>query len=246
MTVTTSRALLESGNSAGVEALRAVLGREAVSTRELDRIALAVDASHYLRAPDAVMRAKSADDVATAMLIASQLGWPLTLRSGGTSLSGQALSEGLAVDVRRHFRAVEVLDDGARVRVQPGMTIRQVNAALATHRTKLGPDPASEIACTVGGMIANNSSGMTCGTVANAYRTIESMVVVLPTAPSWIPLPPTPMRGCARQNPTWWRCWSGCVRSCVANIIRPTSAGAMRSRTPWATGSTPSSTSTPR
>ncbi|MDF1487317.1 FAD-binding and (Fe-S)-binding domain-containing protein [Tessaracoccus caeni] len=181
MTVTTSRALLETGNLAGVEALRAVLGTEAVSTRELDRIALAVDASHYLRAPDAVMRATSVNDVATAMLISSQLGWPLTLRSGGTSLSGQVLSEGLTVDVRRHFRSLEVLDDGARVRVQPGMTIRQVNVALARHRTKLGPDPASEIACTVGGMIANNSSGMTCGTVANAYRTIESMVIVLPS-----------------------------------------------------------------
>lgn len=175
------RAHLDQGNQRAIDALREALGRDAVSTRELDRVALAVDASHYLRVPDAVMRARSATDVATAMAVAVACGWPLTLRSGGTSLSGQALSEGLSVDVRRHFRGIEILDGGLRVRVQPGATIREVNSALARHGRKLGPDPASEIACTVGGMIANNSSGMTCGTVANAYRTIESMTVVLPS-----------------------------------------------------------------
>lgn len=181
MSVTTSRAILDRGNPAGVEALRAALGPDAVSTRELDRMALAVDASHYLRAPDAVMRAKSPADVGTALAVAAQMRWPLTLRGGGSSLSGQALSEGLTVDVRRHFRGMEVLDGGTRVRVQPGLTIREVNSALARYQAKLGPDPASEIACTVGGMIANNSSGMTCGTVKNAYETIESMTIVLPS-----------------------------------------------------------------
>ncbi|MBB6654192.1 FAD-binding oxidoreductase, partial [Proteus mirabilis] len=81
----------------------------------------------------------------------------------------------------RHFRDVEVLDGGARVRVQPGVTIRQVNARLAPHGYKLGPDPASEAACTVGGVVANNSSGMACGTEFNTYRTLESMTVVLPS-----------------------------------------------------------------
>lgn len=181
MSVASPRTDFQLGNRAAVEALREVLGVDAVSTRELDRAALAVDASHYLRVPDAVMRARSATDVATAMTVAARCGWPLTLRSGGTSLSGQALSAGLTVDVRRHFRGIEVRDDGLRVRVQPGATIREVNAVLARHGRKLGPDPASEIACTVGGMIANNSSGMTCGTTANAYRTLESMTIVLPS-----------------------------------------------------------------
>ncbi len=181
MSVTTSRALLPTGNAAAVDALRAALGSDAVSTRELDRMALAVDASHYLRTPDAIMRARSAADVGTAMAVAAQMGWPITLRGGGSSLSGQAMSLGLTVDVRRHFRGMEVLDDGARVRVQPGLTVREVNSALARYGTKLGPDPASEIACTIGGMIANNSSGMTCGTEKNTYKTIESMTVVLPS-----------------------------------------------------------------
>ena len=181
MSVTTSRSLLSQGNAAAVDALRDALGSDAVSTRELDRMALAVDASHYLRTPDAIMRAKSPADVGMAMRIAAQMGWPLTLRGGGTSLSGQAMSTGLTVDVRRHFRGMEILDDGARVRVQPGLTIGEVNAALARHGRRLGPDPASTVACTIGGLVANNSSGMTCGTTANTYRTIDSMTIVLPS-----------------------------------------------------------------
>src|SRR5699024_943348 len=61
-----------------------------------------------------------------------------------------------------------------------GTTLRHVNAVLARHGRKLGPDPASEVAATVGGVIANNSSGMLCGTRDNTYATLESMVFVLP------------------------------------------------------------------
>jgi len=114
MSVATSRALLEPVNGVAVGVLRAALGEEAVSTRELDRIALAIDASHYLRTPDAIMRARHAQDVAVAMAVARQASWPLTFRGGGSSLSGQAMSLGLTVDVRRHFRAIEVLDAGGR------------------------------------------------------------------------------------------------------------------------------------
>ncbi|MDN5854666.1 MAG: FAD-binding oxidoreductase, partial [Actinomycetia bacterium] len=70
---------------------------------------------------------------------------------------------------------------GDRVRCGPGATVRAVNARLVRHGRKLGPDPASEIACTVGGVVANNSSGMCCGTHSNTYRTLDSVVLVLPT-----------------------------------------------------------------
>jgi D-lactate dehydrogenase len=102
-------------------------------------------------------------------------GVPLTLRSGGTSLSGQAVTDGVLVDVRKHFKAIEVLDGGTRVRVQPGVTVRMLNARLARYGRKFGPDPASEMACTIGGVVANNSSGMHCGTEDNAYRTLEGV-----------------------------------------------------------------------
>ena len=68
-----------------------------------------------------------------------------------------------------------VLDGGARVRCQPGATVRAVNARLAPYQRALGPDPASEVACTIGGVVANNSSGMACGTTANTYRTLDAL-----------------------------------------------------------------------
>ncbi|MDQ0754181.1 FAD-binding and (Fe-S)-binding domain-containing protein [Arthrobacter sp. B3I4] len=157
------------------------LGLDTVSTRDLDRRAMAHDASHYLLIPQGVATPRTAEDVAALLRRSRELGLPATFRSGGTSLSGQALSDSLLINTRQHFRGVEVLDGGARVRVQPGATVRSVNARLAAFGRKLGPDPASEIACTVGGVIANNSSGMACGTEFNTYRTLESMVLVLPS-----------------------------------------------------------------
>jgi D-lactate dehydrogenase len=150
-------------------------------SRASDRLAHAHDASHYLLTPQAVVVPKGTDDIARLLRASGAQGVPLTFRSGGTSLSGQASSSGVLVDTRRNYRAIEVLDDGLRVRVQPGATVRQVNAKLGRFRRKLGPDPASEIACTIGGVVANNSSGMACGTEFNTYRTLESAVLVLPS-----------------------------------------------------------------
>lgn len=155
--------------------------RSQIRSSELDRRALAHDASHFLLLPSAIIAPRGAEEVARLLRATSEAGIPLTFRSGGTSLSGQAGTEGVLVDVRRNFGGVEILDDGARVRVQPGVTVKQLNAHLARYGRKFGPDPASEAACTIGGVVANNSSGMACGTVENSYRTLESVVAVLPS-----------------------------------------------------------------
>lgn len=172
------------GSALSVQAtrLRERLGPDLVTDRALDRYALAHDASHYLLVPELVARPRGVEDVARLLRACGEVGMPLTFRSGGTSLSGQAVTEHLLVDTRRHFsRDVEVLDDGARVRVAPGVTVRAVNSRLAPYRTKLGPDPASEGACTIGGVVANNSSGMHCGTAMNSYATLDSLELVLPS-----------------------------------------------------------------
>ncbi|HEX9228424.1 MAG TPA: FAD-binding and (Fe-S)-binding domain-containing protein, partial [Arthrobacter sp.] len=161
--------------------LAALDGSLPVSARDLDRRAMAHDASHYLLIPEAIGTPANTQDVRSFMAAAAAGRTPLVFRSGGTSLSGQALSDGVMLDTRKNFRAVHVLDGGARVRAQPGATVRQVNARLAPHGRKLGPDPASESACTIGGVVANNSSGMSCGTESNTYRTLDSMIVVLPS-----------------------------------------------------------------
>ncbi|GAA4288701.1 FAD-binding and (Fe-S)-binding domain-containing protein [Georgenia daeguensis] len=165
----------------GLTAITRAAGRDHVSTAVVDRARLAHDASHYLLTPAAVVTVTSTEQVAGVLAAATRAGTPVTFRSGGTSLSGQGVTDGVLLDVRRHLADVEVLDDGARVRCDPGAVLRRVNAALARHGRRLGPDPASEIACTIGGVVANNSSGMTSGTTATAYRTLESMVLVLPS-----------------------------------------------------------------
>lgn len=155
--------------------------RVTVTQRSLDRFALAHDASHYLRVPGAVLTPTDAGDVARIFRAATAAGHPITFRSGGTSLSGQGVTDSILVDTRTRFSRLRVEDDGRRVRVQPGVTVRRTNAQLARFGRKLGPDPASEIACTIGGVVANNSSGMACGVDGNTYRTIESLLLVLPS-----------------------------------------------------------------
>lgn len=152
-----------------------------VGVRAIDRLAAAHDASPYILTPQAVVTARDADDVAATLAAARHSHTPVTFRSGGTSLSGQASTRGVLIDTRRYFRSVEVVDGGAMVRTGPGATVRAVNARLMGVGRRLGPDPASEIACTIGGIVANNSSGMCCGIHSNAYRTLESAVLVLPS-----------------------------------------------------------------
>lgn len=170
-----------SGATTAEQLISAGIPPAAVRGRMIDRVARAADASHYLLTPGAVVVAPDSAAVAQLMRVCTAAGLPLTFRSGGTSLSGQAVTAGVLADTRRHFRGIEVLDDGRAVRVQPGATVRAVNTALRRHGTRLGPDPASEGACTIGGVVANNSSGMSCGTTANTYSTLRALTFVLPS-----------------------------------------------------------------
>jgi D-lactate dehydrogenase len=160
--------------------LAAVLPSERVLTRTIDRIAFANDASVYRLVPQAVVQPASIDEVQGIFRFSHANRIPLTFRAAGTSLSGQAVTDGILVDVARHWGGVWVEDGGARVRFQPGVIAAVVNRALAPYQAKIGPDPASINACMMGGVLANNSSGMCCGIEFNAYQTLDSMVFVLP------------------------------------------------------------------
>ncbi len=144
-----------------------------------DRLTYANDASHYLLTPSLIAKPKSAQEISSIFKVINQQNLGITFRSGGTSLSGQGVTDGLLVDTRKNFKEIEVLDNGNKVRVEPGLTVNRVNASLRKYGKKLGPDPASEIACTIGGVIANNSSGMACGTTFNTYKTLSSLKFVL-------------------------------------------------------------------
>lgn len=140
-----------------------------------DRLQWAGDASIYHLVPRAIAFPETVAEVQALLA----RGEPLTFRAGGTSLSGQAVTAGILAVVSRHWREITVLDDGARVRCGPGAVGAWVNAALAAHGRRLGPDPASLQAAEIGGIVANNASGMCCGITENSYRTVEELELVL-------------------------------------------------------------------
>ena len=146
---------------------------------ELYRRVYAHDASHFLKYPSEVRVASTLDDIRDVFAEARSGGAHITFRSGGTSLNGQSVTDGILVDTRRGFRGVAPLDGGSRLRVEPGVTIRHANAVLRRSGRIMGPDPASEIAATIGGVIANNASGMSCGTEHNSYRMIDFLSFIL-------------------------------------------------------------------
>ncbi|MGZ4244749.1 MAG: FAD-binding and (Fe-S)-binding domain-containing protein [Solirubrobacteraceae bacterium] len=159
--------------------LVAALGADRVLTRALDLVSYASDASPYRLIPQAVAVPRDVDDVVALLRCATELGVPLTFRAGGTSLNGQSQTDAILVDARRHWRRVRVEDEGARARVGPGVVLGHANRLLARHGRRLGPDPASTNVACVGGVIANNSGGMRCGVVADSYRTVSAMTLVL-------------------------------------------------------------------
>ncbi len=159
--------------------LRAALPGGTVLAELADRLAWANDASIYRLVPRVVVLARHGKDIAAVLAVARRSRTPVCLRAGGTSLSGQAVTDGILVVISRHLRGIDVLDGAARVRCQPGAVGSWVNAALAPHGRRIGPDPASIQAAEIGGIVANNASGMCCGIHENSYRTVESMELLL-------------------------------------------------------------------
>nr|WP_225937710.1 FAD-binding and (Fe-S)-binding domain-containing protein [Myxococcus sp. RHSTA-1-4] len=160
---------------------RAVGDSARVLTRPLDVVAYASDASVYRLVPRAVVQPRSEAEIQALFALSHARNVPMTFRAAGTSLSGQAVTDGILVDVSKHWSRIEVLDEGRRVRVQPGAIGGHVNARLRARGRRIGPDPASIDSCMMGGILANNASGMCCGVRENAYHTLDSLRFVLPS-----------------------------------------------------------------
>ena len=159
--------------------LERILSPDRVLSRPIDRLGRSADASIYRLVPEAVVRPRSVGEVRELLAWAGRRRRHMTFRAAGTSLSGQAVSDDVLVEIGPFFRGARVLDDGVRVWTQPGVVGAHLNRLLAPHRTRLGPDPASIDAAMMGGIFANNSSGMCCGVVQNSYHTLDALSVVL-------------------------------------------------------------------
>jgi len=161
--------------------LSQILDEQRILVRPIDLIAHASDASFYRLIPKAVVQAASEHEVAKLFQFSHDHTIPMTFRAAGTSLSGQAVTDGLLVEVTRGFRDLDVLENGRRIRVRPGVVGANANRALLPYGVKIGPDPASIATCTLGGILSNNSSGMCCGVDQNAYHTLASLRFLLPS-----------------------------------------------------------------
>ncbi len=144
----------------------------------IERLAWGTDAGFYRLIPEEVLMPANVAEVVDIVRRAKREGKHITFRAAGTSLSGQAITDSLLVVCGKKWEGYEVLDGGARIRVQPGVVGGRVNAILKPYGYKFLPDPASVNSAMVGGITLNNASGMSCGTHANAERTILSAKVV--------------------------------------------------------------------
>ena len=142
-------------------------------------IALGTDAGLYRMVPGVVIRVESEEELKVVMAACHDLDLPFTFRGSGTSVSGQAISESVLIMLSEAWKEVRVYDGDNRVTARCASTGGEINACLAPFQRKLGPDPASLQSATIGGMVANNSSGMGCGVAKNSQKTLASMRLIL-------------------------------------------------------------------
>ncbi|WP_434701568.1 FAD-binding and (Fe-S)-binding domain-containing protein [Pseudomonas sp. D1-36] len=145
----------------------------------LSTLAFGTDASFYRLVPKLVVRVESEDEVIALLKLAQRDRVPVTFRAAGTSLSGQAISDSVLIVLGDNWNGREIRQQGTQIRLQPGVIGAQANAWLAPFGRKIGPDPASINACKIGGIVANNASGMCCGTAQNTYHTLAGIRLVL-------------------------------------------------------------------
>jgi len=145
----------------------------------LSTLAFGTDASFYRLIPKLVIRVESEDEVVELLRLARRDTVSVTFRAAGTSLSGQAISDSVLIVLGDNWNAKDIRGQGTQIRLQPGVIGAQANAWLAPFGRKIGPDPASINACKIGGIVANNASGMCCGTAQNTYHTLAGIRVVL-------------------------------------------------------------------
>lgn len=121
--------------------------------------AYSIDASIYKVAPQAVALIESRDDLEKALQYARQHRVPLTARSGGTNLTGNAVGEGIILEFSRLNRILQINDQERWARVQPGIVFAELNKRLAKRGWMFAPDPSSGDMCKLGGMLGNNAAG---------------------------------------------------------------------------------------
>ncbi len=156
-----------------------LIRKDRIMTDAVMTYAYSGDASSYRLVPAVVVIVNTEDEVRAVIAAARAERLPLTFRAAGTSLSGQAITDGVLAVLGDGWRKLEIADGGEHVTLGPANIVANVNKLLKPLNKKLGPDPASQATCKIGGVVNNNSSGMCCGVAYNTYHTMVRLRVML-------------------------------------------------------------------
>ncbi|MEI6751784.1 MAG: FAD-binding and (Fe-S)-binding domain-containing protein [Paludibacter sp.] len=154
------------------------LPQNRVFTDEVRRLAWGTDASFYRLIPKIVIKAQNEDEVSFILRESAKFSIPVTFRAAGTSLSGQSITDSVLIIAGNDWEKFSIADDGNQITLQPGVIGSKANSMLAQFGRKIGPDPASINSAMIGGIAANNASGMCCGTAQNSYKTVTGMRII--------------------------------------------------------------------
>ena len=147
----------------------------AVFSDDWTRTIYSVDASHCIIKPSIVSFPSNEYDVQKICAHTYAHSIPVTCRGAGTGLLGQSLSTGIVLDFTKKMNKVLDIEDDYVV-VQPGVVKAVLDKELAKRNKFIPPDPASSNYCTIGGMLANNSSGphgLGFGSIINYVKRVE-------------------------------------------------------------------------
>lgn len=159
--------------------LEKVIDPKRIITNPLQLLAYGTDASFYRLIPKIVVQVHSEKEAVEVIRLTGKMNIPVTYRAAGTSLSGQSITDSVLMVATHKWKKYEILDNGMKIRLQPGITGSRANIYMAPYGRKIGPDPASINAAMIGGIASNNASGMCCGTSQNSYKTIADVRIIL-------------------------------------------------------------------
>jgi D-lactate dehydrogenase len=155
-----------------------LIPQERVFVDPIRTLAYGADASFYSMIPKIVIKIKSPEEMASILKEANKVKIPVTFRAAGTSLSGQSITDSVLLVATEGWHDYSISEDGGLISLEPGIIGSDANAYLKSYSRKIGPDPATINNAMIGGIAANNASGMCCGTADNSYKTVASMKLI--------------------------------------------------------------------
>jgi D-lactate dehydrogenase len=158
--------------------LKTQIPKERIFNDELRTLAYGTDASFYRLTPKFVVKVISESEAIFVIKKCNEINVPVTFRASGTSLSGQAITDSVLLVADRSWNGISLSEDKKTITLKPAVLGVSANKTLSKFNKKIGPDPASINAATIGGIASNNASGMTSGVKFNTYNTLIDLRII--------------------------------------------------------------------